>query len=224
MGILSRIVTVIKSNINEMISKSEDPKKMLEQIIMDMNEKLVQAKQEVAASIADEKRLQKAYEQARQNAQNWARKAEIAVDKGDDNLAMEALKRQSSEEDLANQYEQQWLSQKNAVDQLKTALIQLQNKIQEAGRKKNLLIARQKRAEAQSKINKTMSSLSDSGAFDTFARMEEKVNQIEATSDAENELNREIAGSDLDEKFKQLESSSNVEDKLAALKARLGKN
>ncbi len=96
--------------------------------------------------------------------------------------------------------------------------------MEEASRKKNLLIARQKRAEAQRQINKTMSSLSDSGAMDSFARMEDKINQIESQADAETELNAELSGDSLDDKFKQLETEGDVSDKLAALKARLGKS
>ncbi len=223
MGILSRIVTVIKSNINDLISKSEDPQKMLEQLIIDMNQNLVQAKQEVAAAIADEKRLEKQMIKQKSESQDWYKKAELAVAKGDDNLATEALKRHESADQLAKQYEEQYIAQKEVVDKLKTALRQLNDKIQEAQRKKNLLIARQKRAEAQKRINKTMSSLTDSSAFDTFSRMERKIDDMEAKVDAETELNKELSGETTEDKFKQLEADSNVNDKLAALKAKLGK-
>lgn len=223
MSIFQRLVTVVKSNINDLISKAEDPKKMLEQIIADLNEKMVEAKQEVARAIADEKRLQKDLETHQRNVENWGRKAELAVQKGDDNLAMEALNRQAQSEDLARQYEEQWTVQRQQVDQLKGALQSLNSKVDEAKRKKNLLIAKQRRAEAQSSINKTLSSISDSGALDSFARMEEKVNQIEAQAAAETELNAELSGNDLDEKFKQLEAGPGAQDRLAALKARLGK-
>ena len=223
MGIFDRLVTVLKSNINDLISKAEDPKKMLEQIIIDMSESLAEAKREVASSIADEKRLQKSLQEHKREAEAWEKKAMLAVNKGDDSLAMEALKRQESAESLSQQYEQQWLAQKDAVDKLKMALTQLSEKIQEAQRKKNLLIARQKRAEAQSKIAKTMSSLTDPSAFDTFSRMEAKVDQIEANAEANVELQHELSGSNLDDKFKALEMDSGVSDKLAALKAKMEK-
>lgn len=221
MGILNRIGTVLKSNINSLISKAEDPQKMLEQIIMDLQENLVEVKREVAGAIADEKRLERAMIEAKNRSKNWEQKAMIAVEKGDDNLAMEALKRQTAEDDTATQYEQQWLAQREAVDKLKTALHQLNDKIEEARRKKNLLIARAKRAEAQKRINKTMSSLSDHNAFDSFARMEQKVLDMESRADAESELNAELSGDSLDDKFKALETTANVEDKLAALKAKM---
>lgn len=222
MGVFDRMITVLKSNINDLISKAEDPKKMLEQIILDMTESLAQVKQEVAAAIADEKRLQKSYEQSKKENTSWEKKAMLAVNKGDDNLAMEALKRQDSAQSLAQQYEQQWLAQKDAVDKLKMGLRQLNDKIQEASRKKNLLIARQKRAEAQSRISKTMSSLTDPSAFDGFARMEAKVDAIESKAEAELELSNELSGSNLEDQFKALESASSVEDKLAALKSKMG--
>jgi phage shock protein A len=223
MGVLGRLGTVLKSNINALINKAEDPQKMLDQIIMDMQEDLIEVKREVAGAIADEKRLERAMTEARTRSQGWEKKAMIALENNDENLATEALKRQSADEDTANQYEQQWLAQREAVDKLKSALMQLNDKIEEARRKKNLLIARAKRAEAQKRINKTMSSLTDHNAFDSFARMEQKVYDMEAKADAETELNAEMAGDNLDDKFKALEADSNVQDKLAALKAKMGK-
>lgn len=225
MGIFDRMVTVLKSNINDLISKAEDPKKMLEQIIVDMTQQLNEAKREVAHSIADEKRLERSYREAREQSETWEKRAMLAVEKGDDSLAREALQRQESGLTTMSQYEGQWQAQKASVDQLKMALTQLNDKIQEAQRKKNLLIARQKRAEAQQKISKTMSSLSDSSAFDSFARMEARVEAIESTAEAEVELQNTLAGSDLDKKFQALESSSPaLEDKLALLKSKMGKN
>jgi phage shock protein A len=223
MGIFKRLVDVLKANINDMISKAEDPEKMLNQMIMDMNEKLVEVKQEVAKALADEKRLQRQAEEERRAAQGWEKKAMLAVEKGDDNLAMEALKRQKIAEQNATGFEDQYQQQKAAVDKLKTALRQLNDKIEEARRKKNLLIARAKRAKAQDKINKTMASLTDNSAFDTFSRMEEKVANMEARADAELELNQEMGGQNLEDKFKKLEAEGDASDMLAALKAKMNK-
>jgi len=198
---------------------------MLEQIIIDMQEQLGEAKKEVAKAIADEKRLYAQMQEQKELADKWSKRAELAVQKGDDNLAVEALKRKKEAESLASEYEAQWTKQKEVADQLKIGIQELQNKIEEASRKKNLLVARQKRAEAQKTIQNTMSKLSDTSAFDSFARMEEKVKQIEAEAEAETELNKSLKGEDLDDKFKQLEkgSTSDVADELAALKAKLNK-
>jgi phage shock protein A len=224
MGIFNRFATVIKSNINDLISKAEDPEKMLNQLIIDMTEQYNKAKVEVASAIADEKKLKKLLDEHEAKAAEWASKAELAVSKGDDSLAIAALNRKKEYEGLASQYRTQWEAQKAATDKLKDSLRNLSNKIEEAKRKKNLLIARTKRAEAQRSIQKTMAGLNDTSVFDTFNRMAEKVDDIEAKAMAEAELNEAMAGDDLEKKFSELENENNeVMDELAALKAKLGK-
>ncbi|HCL55768.1 MAG TPA: hypothetical protein DHW82_01995 [Spirochaetia bacterium] len=226
MGIFKRFADIVSSNINDLLNKAEDPKKMLEQMIIDMEEQLIEAKKGVATTIADEKRLKAQVDEHKENAKKWEQRAGLAVEKGDDRLAMEALKRKKDEENLANDYEAQWIKQKEVADKLKMSIQDVQNKIEEAKRKKNLLIARQKRSEAQSKIQDTMSKISDTSAFDSFGRMEEKIKQMEAEAEAKEELNDTLAGNDLDKQFKDLEkggSPTEMSDELAALKAKLGK-
>ncbi|MCC6620791.1 MAG: PspA/IM30 family protein [Deltaproteobacteria bacterium] len=223
MGIWARISTLIKSNINAMISKAEDPEKILNQLIIDMREQFLEARKQVAVTIADEKRLKQQYEAELEKAQEWEKKAMIAVKAGRDDLATQALARKQEHDNLAEQWQQQWMAQKQAADQLREALSRLNAKIQEASRKKNLLIARAKRAEAQKRIQDTMSGLGDNAAFDTFARMEEKVMQQEAEAQASVELSNEMEGDNLAHEFKALESSSaGQSDALAALKAKMG--
>lgn len=207
MGIWGRISTLVKSNINALISKSEDPEKILNQLIIDMREQFLEARKQVAVSIADEKRLKRQYEQELEKSQEWEKKAMVAVKAGRDDLASQALGRKAEHDKLAEEWQQQWVAQKQAADQLRQALTQLNAKIQEASRKKNLLIARAKRAEAQKKIQDTMSGLGDNSAFDTFARMEEKVDQREAEAQAAVELASD-GGDDLDAAFKGLETSA----------------
>ena len=140
MAIFNRIGTLLKSNVNDLINKAEDPEKMLNQMLIDMQQQLVDAKKQVAVAIADEKRLRKQYENERKLAVEWEKKAMLAVKAGNDGLAKQALARKTEHEKTAVGYEQQWQAQKAAVDQLKGALQGLNNKIQEAKRKKNLLI------------------------------------------------------------------------------------
>src|SRR5687768_13211491 len=135
MGIFARLATLIKSNLNDLISRSEDPEKMLNQVVLDMQNQLVEAKKQVAVSIADEKRLAKQAEQEAANAAEWERRAMIAIKAGDDNLAKEALSRKKEHDALATQLKDQWSKQKNAVEQLKNALRVLNTKIEEAKRK-----------------------------------------------------------------------------------------
>jgi phage shock protein A len=223
MGIFSRIGTLFKSNINDIISKSEDPEKMLNQVVLVMQSQLVEAKKQVAVSIADQKRLEKQRDEQGDLASEWERKAMLAVRAGDENLAREALKRKAEHEGQHAEFSKQAQLQKDAVDKLKDQLRSLNDKIQEAKRKKNILIARQKRAEAQKAIQSTMSGLSDAGAFDTFDRMAQKVDRIEAEAEAHTEIGQELTGDTLQQKFKALEAgAAGTDDALVALKAKMG--
>jgi phage shock protein A len=224
MGILERISTVLKSNINALISKAENPEKMLNQLVIDMNEQLIEAKKQVAMSIADEKKLERQMLENQTQAGEWERKAVLAVKAGKDDLAKEALVRQQEYVGYAAQFKKEYDSQYSSVEQLKDALRQLQAKIEEANRKKNLLIARAKRADAQKQIQKTMGTLAGGSSFDTFDRMAAKVDQLEAEADAEKELGAIGADQKLEDKFKELESSpANTDQLLEDLKAKMGK-
>ncbi|MEQ9324708.1 MAG: PspA/IM30 family protein [Polyangiaceae bacterium] len=222
MGIFARLAALIKSNINDLISSAEDPEKMLNQIVIDMANQLIEAKKQVAVAIADEKRLAKQAEGEAAKAAEWERRAMMAVRAGDDNLAKEALSRKKEHDELARVYKDQWSKQKQQVDQLKLALRVLNGKIEEAKRKKQVLIARKRRAEAQKKIQETMAGLNEASAFETFDRMASKIDQIEAEADAATELAEEYSGDTLAHKFGKLEATMDAEDDLAALKARMG--
>jgi phage shock protein A len=222
MGIFARLATLIKSNLNDLISRSEDPEKMLNQVVIDMGNQLIEAKKQVAMSIADEKRLAKQVEQEAANAAEWERRAMLAIKAGDDELAKEALARKKEHDGLVTAYKDQWTKQKQAVDQLKTALKLLNNKIEEAKRKKNVLVARKKRAEAQKAIQETLSGLNNASAFETFDRMSAKIDQLEAEAEATSELAEEASGDTLATRFGKLEATAGAEDELMALKRKMG--
>ena len=223
MGIFSRLGTLIKSNINDLITKAEDPEKMLAQVLLEMQQQLVDAKKAVAVAIADEKKLQKQYVAENDKAKEWERKAMVAVRAGDDGLARQALARKAEHESIATQFQQQWIQQKQAVEKLKDALRLLNNKIEEAKRKKNILIARKKRAEAQQQIANTMQGLGDTSAFDTFERMADRIQLMEAEAEAGAELAGELSGDTLESKFLALETGGgNEDDALSELKAKMG--
>ena len=218
MSIFDRIATLLKSNINSLISRAEDPEKILNQLIIDMRAQFLEARKQVAISIADEKRLKRQFEKESSKAKEWEQKAMTAIRAGRDDLAREALGRKSEGDQIAEQFQAQWQAQSQAAAQLKDALTRLNAKIGEASRKKNLLIARQKRAEAQQKIQDTMAGLTDNGAFDTFARMEHKVDQIEAEAEAAMEL----SGVDVALESQLDALADNQDDALASLKAKMG--
>jgi phage shock protein A len=223
MGIFSRLGTLIKSNINDLITKAEDPEKMLSQVLLEMQQQLGEAKKAVAVAIADEKKLQKQYNGELDKAKEWERKAMVAVRSGDDGLARQALVRKQEHENISNQFQQQWVQQKQAVEKLKDALRLLNNKIEEAKRKKNILIARKKRAEAQQQIANTMQGLGDTSAFDTFDRMAERIALMEAEAEAGAELAGELSGDTLESKFLALEAGGGSDDDaLNELKAKMG--
>lgn len=208
MGIFQRLKTLISSNVNDMINKAENPEKMLNQLVVDMNEQLIESKKAVAMAIADEKKLERETANQAAMAQEWERKAMLAVRAGQDDLAKEALLRKQEYESNHVQFKQQWEAQKASVAKLKESLRDLQNKIEEAQRKKNLLIARAKRAEAQQKIQQTMSSVAgNKSSFEAFDRMAQKVDQLEAQADAAKELEDFSSGATLEKRFDELEKS-----------------
>ncbi len=217
MGLLDRISTLLRANLNDLIDRAEDPEKALKQLILDMNSQLVQVKTQVAAAIADEKMLYKRYEENQALADEWERKAELAVRKGDDELAKEALSRRNAYRQTADGFKQQWQDQSRQVETLKDALRQLEAKIQEAEAKKDLLIARSRRAKAETQIRETMAGISTPSALSQFEQLEQRVEEQEARADAARELETDT----LEEKFAHLESETQLESDLAALKAKV---
>src|SRR5919202_6741838 len=225
MGIFDRLSSLLKSNINDLISRAEDPEKMLNQIIADMRGQLVKAKQQVAAAIADEKRLRDQADQEFRQAQDWERRAMLAVQEGRDDLAKQALVRHGEHVTHGQQLEETWESHRAETERLKNSLRDLNDKIEEAKRKKNLLIARQRRAQAQKRIAETMSSMSEKSAFEAFARMEEKIVASEKQIQASTEIEEEFTGDRLANDFKRLERSAaatSVDMQLLALKQKMG--
>ena len=222
MGIFDRLSTMLRSNLNDLISRAENPEKMLNQLIVDMKSQLAKAKQQVAAAIADEKKLQADAETERKQAAEWERRAMLAVNEGRDDLAKQALMRYNEHLQGAQQLQETWLKQKADTESLKASLRQLNDKIEEAKRKKNILVARAKRAEAQQRIQETMSGLSDKGAFESFERMTEKIEATERKALAAAELTEEFSGDTLQRQFQALEYHGSADQQLIELKAKMG--
>lgn len=222
MGIFSRLATVIKANINALIGRAEDPEKVLDQLVMDMRGQLARTKQEVATSIADEKKLLAQVDKEKKAAEDWEQRAMLAVQEGRDDLAKQALMRQSEHGQTAQQLHETWVRHKSDVEILKASLRELNDKIEEAKRKKNLLVARQKRAKAQRHIQETMSAASDRSAFESFNRMEERIADMERQALAATELAGELEGDTLDQQFAQLEVHGNADQQLIELKEKMG--
>ncbi|TVP77198.1 MAG: PspA/IM30 family protein [Gemmatimonadales bacterium] len=222
MSIFQKISTLFRSNINDLIARAEDPEKMLNQIIVDMRDQLSRAKREVAAAIADERKLRSQVEDERKQAHEWEKRAMLAVREGRDDLAKQALLRHKEHGERAAALEETWQAQSAETEKLKASLKQLNDRIEEAKRKRNLLIAKQKRAQAQKRIHDTMSGLSDTSAFDAFNRMAEKIEESERRTLAAAEVSESLTGDTLEDEFRQMESGDDTDRRLLALKQEMG--
>jgi phage shock protein A len=217
MGLFDRIRRVVGANLNDMVSKAEDPEKMLEQALLEMQEDLVQLRQGTAQAIAAQKRTEKQYNDAQNEINKWQRNAQLALQKGDEALARQALERKKTFTDTSAALKASLDQQVGQVEGLKRNLIQLESKISEAKTKKEMLKARITTAKAQEQLEGMVRGMNTNSAMSAFERMEEKVLMQEARAQSAAEL----AGADLETQFAKLEDSSDVDDELAALKAQM---
>jgi phage shock protein A len=217
MGFFDRLSRLIRANANAAVGAMEDPSKILDQSVADMQSDLIKLRQAVATAIASQKRIQNQAEQADSQAKTWYERAELALKKGEEDLAREALGRRKTCQDTATALSTQLQSQAGQVEQLKKSLISLESRIAEAKTKKDMLKARAQAAQAQEQLQSAVGNLGTNSSMAAFERMEEKVQTLEARSQAAAEL----AGADLESQFAALEGAPEVDDELAALKNRL---
>ena len=220
MGILERISALIKANINELLDQAEDPEKMLNQFIRDMEEGHREAREQVINAMADQKRLEKKYLANLNLAKEWEHKAEVAVQSGDEDLARKALKRAQDHEELSNDLKLALDRQEDSVTNLRVQLSALQAKIEEAKQKRGVLVARHRRLKAEEKIRESTSGLKATDeAFAAFQRMEDRIELEEMRTEAIAELDEEAEA--VEARLAQEEAELQIEERLAALKARL---
>ncbi len=218
MGLFDRIWRAIRATLNSLVSQAEDPEKILEQTVLDMQEDLIQLRQAVAQAIATQKRTERQYSQAASTADEWYRRAQMALEKGDETLAREALTRRKSYQETATAMKTQLDQQEVVVAQLKQNMVKLESKISEAKTKKDLYIARARSAKASQQINDMLGQVGTGSAMAAFERMEEKVLQMEAQAEAVAELGVD----DLERRFEQLGKADDIEAELAAMKSHQG--
>lgn len=219
MSILTRIATLISANINAMIDAAEDPEKMVNEYLRQMRAELSEARAATAMAMADETSLRSKYERNKAESDEWQRKAELAVQRDDDELAREALNRRSLSQKLTDNYYAQWDSQHDQVGELREALAKLEAKISEAEAKRELIIVKQRRAATQEAINSALQSVQGSNSDQSLQRMEDKVDQQLARAQAQTDL----AGQDMDSRFADMERQAQVDSDLADLKKKFGK-
>src|SRR5215510_2236756 len=188
MALLERVSTLIRANLNDLIDKAEDPEKMIKQVILDMENQLLQVKTQVAISIADQHVLEKKLKENEDGRTQWLKRAEMAVDKNDDALARAAVQRSMSHQSIADSFRQQVEDQKLQVDNLKTALLKLQQKLVEAQSKAEMLVAQHRRSRALNRANHANLAIGDGSKSAAFDRMKDKVEHSESTAQASAEL------------------------------------
>jgi phage shock protein A len=218
MALLERVSTLVRANLNDLIDKAEDPEKMIKQVILDMQNQLLQVKTQVAIAIADQHLLEKKQKENGDKVAEWMRKAELAVDKKEDDLARASLQRVESYRELSENFAQQITDQKAQVENLKSALRQLEQKLTEAQGKADLLIAQHRRARAVSRASDVRTALGDGSKAAAFDRMKRKVAHSEAVSQAKTE----VAADDIEDRLAALEKQDRIEQLLAELKSRRG--
>ena len=222
MGIILRLLNLFRANANDMLDKAEDPEKMLQQMLSDLEVQKQKAKKQMTEALALQKRLERDTEKEHQQAAKWEQKAIIAVQNDKDELAKEALARKKEFTVRATDYEKQLEMHRSNADALRSGYQNLEDKIDEIKRKKGILSVKQKQAEAQEKIFQTMEGLGDnSGTMETIARIEEKVENMQSRAEAYQEISTESNKDGLERKFEELEHDSpDMELELLELKKR----
>ncbi|PNT31238.1 hypothetical protein POPTR_006G123600v4 [Populus trichocarpa] len=216
MNLFDRFARVVKSYANAIVSSFEDPEKILEQTVLEMNDDLTKMRQATAQVLASQKRLENKYNATQQASEEWYRKAQLALQKGEEDLAREALKRRKTYADNANSFKAQLDQQRSVVENLISNTRLLESKIQEAKSKKDTLKARAQSAKTATKVNEMLGNVNTSNALSAFEKMEEKVLAMESEAEALGQLTT----NELDGKFALLEGSS-VDDDLENLKKEL---
>jgi phage shock protein A len=216
MALLERVATLIRANLNELIERAEEPETMLKQVMLDMRNQLMQVKTQVAIAIADQHLLAKKQKDNEEKAAGWVRKAELAVDRKDDELARAALDRSLGYRSLAENFRQQAIDQTVQVENLKSALRRLEEKLSEAQAKSELLAAQHRRARAVNKANSARLAAEEPAAAGAFERFEEAINYSDALGRAKGGL----VDNDLESRLASLEKGDRIEQLLAEMKAR----
>merc|ERR1719502_707319 len=224
MNIGERFVRLVKSNVNEALNKLEDPEKVLTQAVADMQKDLTKVRQAYAEVSASNKRMTEQARLAEAEAAKWYERAQLALEKGEDDLAREALTRRQQQTEMADSLKEQIAMQDGSISSLYESMKDLEAKMAEAKAKKDQIIARARTAKAATKVNDMLAGVGDSSSVAAFDRMKDKVEQLEAEADVSKQLaagSSSGKGSSIDNQFKALEGSSSVDDELAAMKKAL---
>lgn len=221
MGILDRLGRTIKSNINSLIDKAEDPAKVIAQTIEDMTEELKKARADLVSSVATVKQLEKKYKDQTEEGSTWEKRAMLALEHGDDELAREALKRKKKSEGDAADTDRTREAQQAYVNELKATIDQLDRKVEELKARKNTMASQVGNARAAA--GNTTQGGANSGAVGRLRDMQDRIDSLEAEVEASDVL-VDPKKADIEERFRKLErgeTTDSLDDELAAMKNRL---
>jgi len=223
-NLFERFTRVAKSNMNNVLKNLEDPEKIMEQAVSDMQGDLVKVRQSYAEITATQRRLLKQKEQAEEMAEDWKKRAQLALEKGNEDLAREALTRRQQQVDAADSVQKQIDSQAESIDSLYNGMQELESRILEAKSKKDEMVARARTAQSTQKVNDMLSGVTGKTSMDAFTRMEEKVDMLEAAAEVSSEMSgtSKLIGGSVENEFKLLEASNSVDDELKKMKGLLG--
>jgi len=214
MALMERVATLLRANVNDLIDRAEDPEKMLKQLVLDMENQLMQVKTQVAIAIADQHLLEKKGKSQQEDADSWRAKAELAVSKGEDELARLALERVLSHEQMAEAFGRQIAEQTAEAEAMRTTYNKLEGKLKETQAQCEMLVAEHRRARMVGKATAAREAVDGGSAM---GRFKARIQNAEAENYAGKVM---LAGDSLEEKFAVLERDEKVEKLLGELKVK----
>lgn len=222
MSFWKRVKDITMANLNDMLNKAEDPEKMIDQYVLDMDEEVQQLRSIVADAIAQEKTYKKKFDTYQDEVNKWQEKAQQAIEADRDDLAKKALERKNESLEQARFYEEKFKDQEAKVDEFKRKLNDYEDKLETAKRKRDDLKSRAKAAKAEKRLNEAVAGIGQTSASEDFKRMEEKILHMESQAEASGEM--ADRAKTLEDEFEELDrNSTSVDDELAALKKKMGK-
>ena len=217
MGIFTRLTDIVNSNINAILDKAEDPDKIIRMIIQEMEDTLVEVRSGAARAIADQKDITRKLKRIEEAQTEWARKAELAISKGRDDLAKGALIERNNLEETKEHYQAEFDHITKALSHGEEDIVKLDSKLREARAKKATIAARTKNAVNQVRVKRNIHDNRINDAFDRFDKVEQRLDRLEGEAES-----MEIGRSEtLNEAFKNIEGNEALDKELAALKAKV---
>ena len=216
MGIFTRVRDIISSNINSMLDKAEDPEKLVKMMIREMEDTLIEIKANCASGMATKKKIKREIETVLEMAKNWDAKAQLAIDKGREDLAREALLEKRRHVERAESLEEELEQAKTLVTQCQSDIMQLEDKLGSAREKQRVLVQRHTNANTKKKAQQQIRRYDTSDALERFDNFQQRIDRLEADAELVN-YGRKAT---LADEFKALETDTELEKELAALKAR----